>query len=187
MMQNYNEKFDTRIAETVAYAAQHSPTFAARLEAAGMQPDDIQTVDQLSMLPVLRKENLVELQRENPPFGGMLMVDVGSLRRVYQSPGPINEPEPDVPDYWRWKSALVALGVQPGDVVFNALGYHLTPGGHMMDEAAHAVGAVVILGGVGNRAAQVEAMDYYGATTYLGTPSYLKALLEEAEELGCKL
>src|SRR5579859_44213 len=183
-MENYFNQFDDKVSEMVTYASQKSPAFAARLRSAGLKTRDFANVADLSKLPVLRKDDVSQLQRENPPFGGLLMVDPGTLRRVYQSPGPINEPEPDVEDYWRWKPALEALGVQRGDVVFNALSYHLTPGGAMIDAAARAIGAVVIPGGVGNLGNQLEAICQFSADTYLGTPSYLKALLDKAQELG---
>lgn len=183
-MNNYAAGFDRRVAATVARAAAKSPAFAARLKAAHLTANNLKTTADLSRLPVLRKDDVIELQRQNPPFGGLLMVEPGALRRIYQSPGPINEPEPNIDDYWRWKPALTALGVQPGDLVLNAFTYHLTPAGAMIEEAVHAIGAAVIPGGVGNKDTQIAMLAQFPVTTYVGTPSYLKALLEKAQTLG---
>jgi phenylacetate-CoA ligase len=181
---NYIKHFDHFIAQTVAKAAERAPAFAARLDAVGLMPKDFNSVADLTRLPVLRKDNLIDLQRTNPPFGGLLMVEPGTLRRIYRSPGPINEPEGNVPDYWRWKSAFEALGVQPGEIILNAFAYHLTPAGAMMEEGARAIGAALIPGGVGNQEAQIALLTQLPVMTYIGLPSYLHALLKMAEELG---
>ena len=173
--------------DLVAYLAAHAPTFAARLRSAGLTPEDIRRPEDLHRIPVLRKDDLVELQAQNPPFGGLLAVPLTALRRVFQSPGPIYEPEPDRPDAWRWAPALRAAGFKPGDVVLNAFAYHLTPAGAMFEEGLRAVGCVVVPGGVGNREQQVQAMAALGVNGYVGLPSYLKALLDKAKTLGITL
>ncbi len=173
--------------DLIPHLAAHAPGFAARLEAAGLTPKDIRTPEDLNRLPVIRKDDLAEIQAADPPFGGYLTVPVGELKRLFQSPGPIYEPEPDVPDYWRWASALKAAGFRPGDVVLNAFGYHLTPAGAMFEEGLRAVGCAVIPGGVGNQEQQVQAMAALGVNGYVGLPSYLKALLDKADALGVSL
>ncbi|RMF43489.1 MAG: phenylacetate--CoA ligase family protein, partial [Anaerolineae bacterium] len=159
-----------KLTELIPYLAEHAPAFAARLEAAGLSPQDIRTPQDLTSLPVVRKDDLAEIQAANPPFGGLLAVPVGSLKRVFQSPGPIYEPEPNRPDYWRWESALRVAGFQSGDVVLNAFGYHLTPAGAMFEEGLRAVGCTVIPGGVGNQEQQVQAMHVLGVCGYVGLP-----------------
>ena len=171
----------------IKHLAAHAPGFAARLAAAQLAPDDIHSLDDLNALPVMRKDDLINLQASDPPFGGYLACAPGDLKRIFQSPGPIYDPESRVLDYWRWKSALVASGFQPGDIVLNAFGYHLTPAGAMLEEGLWATGCAVIPGGVGNQEQQVQAMCTLRATGYVGLPSYLKALLEKAEELGLEL
>ncbi len=175
------------LTELIAHLTAHAPAFARRMEAAGLTPEDIRTPDDLARIPVLRKDDLIALQAENPPFGGLLAVEISALKRVYQSPGPIYEPEANVPDYWRWASALRAAGFHPGDVVLNAFGYHLTPAGAMFEEGLRAVGCTVLPGGVGNQEQQVRAMHALGVTGYVGLPSYLKALLDKADALGLPL
>src|SRR3990172_10851 len=175
------------LADLIAHLALYAPGFAARLGAAGLRPVGIRLPQDLDALPVIRKDDLAALQAANPPFGGFLACDPGELKRIFQSPGPIYDPESRVADYWRWAPALRAAGFAPGDVVINAFGYHLTPAGAMFEEGLWAVGCAVIPGGVGNQEQQVRAMHALGASGYVGLPSYLKALLDKAGELELPL
>ncbi len=171
----------------VAHLAENAPGFAARIKAAGLTLDDLRNPKALDALPVVRKDDLVESQAANPPFGGFLACAPGELKRIFQSPGPIYDPESRVADYWRWAPALRAAGFQPGEVVLNAFGYHLTPAGAMFEEGLWAVGCTVIPGGVGNQESQVRILHDLDVTGYTGLPSYLKALLDKANELGLSL
>jgi phenylacetate-CoA ligase len=178
----YARSFDERVA-SVAAAADRVPAFRDRLRAAGVEPDELTSVDALDRIPVLTKDDLMEVQAAAPPFGGLLRADA-TIRRIFQSPGPLYEPELDEPDPWRWAPALAAAGFGPDDIVLNTSGYHLTPLGAMFEEAVHALGGTVVPAGVGNLELQVQACVDLGATAYIGLPSYLKALLEKADELG---
>ena len=141
----------------------------------------------LAGLPVLRKAELVALQREDPPFGGLTTRAATTFPHIFQSPGPIYEPGMDTPDWWRFGRALYAAGVRAGDVVHNSFAYHLTPAGHMMESGARALGAGVIPGGVGNSEAQMTAAADVGATAYAGTPDFLKVMLDKADEFDRRL
>jgi phenylacetate-coenzyme A ligase PaaK-like adenylate-forming protein len=178
----YARSFDGRMASLVA-AADRVPAFRERLRAAIVEPSELTSVDALDRIPVLTKDDLVEVQATAPPFGGLLAAGA-SVRRMFQSPGPLYEPELDEPDPWRWAPALAAAGFGPDDVVLNTSGYHLTPLGAMFEEAVRALGGTVVPAGVGNLDLQVQASVDLGATAYIGLPSYLKALLEKAHELG---
>ena len=171
----------------ITHLAGQAPGFRARLDAAGLVPGEIRTPEDLHSLPVLRKDDLLSLQAASPPFGGMLACEPGDLKRIFQSPGPLYDPESRTGDYWRWKSALEAAGFRGGDMVLNAFGYHLTPAGAMFEEGLWAAGCAVIPGGVGNLDQQVEALHTLGVTGYVGLPSYLKALLDKADEMGLAL
>lgn len=171
----------------IRHLAAHAPGFARRLQQAGLTPEEIRSEADLARIPVLRKDDLAELQAQDPPFGGLLAVPPAELKRVFQSPGPIYEPEADRPDYWRWASALRAAGFGPGDVVLNAFAYHLTPAGAMFEEGLRAVGCVVLPGGVGNMEQQIQAMHALGVNGYVGLPSYLNALLDKAAQMGLTL
>lgn len=173
--------------ELITHLYANAPGFAARLERAGLNPAEIRTVEDLNALPVIRKDDLVELQATDPPFGGFLACAPGQLKRMFQSPGPIYDPESRQADYWRWAPALRASGFGPDDIVLNAFGYHMTPAGAMFEEGLLAVGCAVIPGGVGNQEGQVRTACTLGATGYVGLPSYLKALLDKADELNLKL
>jgi phenylacetate-CoA ligase len=171
----------------IAHLASKAPGFARRLKDANLSPDSIQSADDLNSLPVIRKDELGEIQTADPPFGGFLALDPGELKRIFQSPGPIYDPESRVNDYWRWKSAMQATGFKPGDVVINCFGYHLTPAGAMFEEGLWAAGCAVIPGGIGNQEQQVHLLHDLKVIGYVGLPSYLKALIEKAEELGLEL
>lgn len=175
---------DQLAAEAVAYGAERSREVRGRLERAGVSPSDVTGVAALAPVPVLAKDDLPSLQAADPPFGGMLAVPVGALRRIYRSPGPIMDPEGDAPDFWRVAPAARAAGFRQGDVVLNAFSYHLTPGGLMLDSGLRAVGCVVVPGGVGGKETQIEAARSANATGYVGTPQFLLAMLERAAKMG---
>lgn len=166
----------------VVEAARGVPALAARMSVAGVDPSALAAGD-LSGLPVETKDDLLGRQRQDPPFGGLLP-DLSGVRRVFQSPGPIYEPQFAGPDPWRWGPALAAAGVAAGDVVLNCFGYHLSPAGAMFEEAALAAGAAVVPGGIGNQDLQATAIADLGVTAYTGLPSYLKALVDRYDALG---
>ena len=178
---------DRLAARAVRYGAERSREIGGRLERAGVAAGQVTGVAGLAGIPVLAKDDLPALQAAEPPFGGMLAVPPGSLRRIYRSPGPINDPEGDSDDFWRLAPAASAAGFREGDVVLNTFSYHLTPGGLMLDSGLCALGCVVIPGGVGNTAAQIEMARAAGATGYTGTPQFLLTLLERAAEAGVSL
>ena len=134
----------------------------------------------LARLPLLRKSDLPVLQRDNPPFGGF--VTSRPIARIMVSPGPILEPQVGGADPWRMARALFAAGFRDGDIVHNAFAYHLTPAGFMLDEAARALGCTVVPAGTGNTEQQAEAIVRLAPSGYIGTPDYLKALLDKIGE-----
>lgn len=138
----------------------------------------------LSAMPVLRKSDLSDRQKSDPPFGGL---PVGDIAHVFQSPGPIYEPGGVGHDWWRFGRFLHAAGVGPSDIVQNCFGYHLTPAGMMFENGARAVGARVLPAGTGQTELQVRAAADIGCTAYAGTPDYLKVILDKADEMGAAL
>ncbi len=141
-------------------------------------------LSELASLPVLRKAELSEHQKAQPPFGGL---PVGNVVHYFQSPGPIYEPGGISHDWWRMGRFLHALGVGRGDIVHNCFGYHLTPAGMIFENGARAVGAAILPAGTGQTELQVRAAADIGSTVYAGTPDYLKVILEKADELGERL
>lgn len=173
-----------RLRAVVAHAWEKAPAQRARLEAAGIAPADVTVPESLHRLPVMRKEALGSLQATHRPFGGLLGEEVGHLARIFLSPGDIYDPQGGRPDYWRFSEAMAAAGFGPGQVVANCFNYHLTPAGFIFDEAARALGCVVIPAGVGQQEMQIKIMAETGASGFVGLPSYLLALLEKASAMG---
>src|SRR6476660_909372 len=138
----------------------------------------------LAKLPVLRKSDFTSLHKQFPPFGGLNATPAASARRLLMSPGPVFEPEGMDQDWWGAARALFAAGFRKGDIAHNSFAYHLTPGGFIMESGAHALGCAVIPGGVGNTEQQLEAIAHYRPTGYVGTPDFLKILLDIAEKSG---
>ncbi len=138
----------------------------------------------LAQLPVTRKSELVNIQSEGNPLGGLTVVPDGQLKRIFQSPGPTYDAEGVGSDWWGIARALYASGFRKGDVLHNTFSYHFTPAGVMIDEGAHALGCAVFPAGVGNTDLQVEAIHDIKPTGYTGTPSFLKIILEHAAEQG---
>jgi phenylacetate-CoA ligase len=174
-----------QLARQIAYAKVHAPAFARSL--ANVDPAAITTREALAQFPVVRKSQLAELQREARPFGGLAATQWGSVRRVFASPGAIYEPEGAASDYWRLARALFAAGFRSGDLVHNCFSYHFTPAGSMLETGAHALGCTVFPGGTGQTEQQVAAMADLRPAGYVGTPSFLRIILERADELGVRL
>jgi len=138
----------------------------------------------LARLPVIRKHRLIELQKQARPFGGLVATARAGLARIYASPGPIYEPEGRGADYWRTARALFAAGFRGGDLVHNSFSYHMTPGAWILEAGAQALGCAVFPGGTGQTEQQAQAMADLQPEGYVGTPSFLRILLEKADELG---
>ncbi|MDP2409076.1 MAG: AMP-binding protein [Pseudolabrys sp.] len=158
--------------------AMTAPGWAKHL--AGVVPQSVTSRAALATLPVMRKTDIAALQKEDPPFGGLNVTPPGRAKRLLMSPGPIFEPEGEGADWWGAARACHASGFRAGDIVHNAFAYHLTPGGFILESGARAVGCAVIPGGVGNTEQQLEAIAHYKPSGYVGTPDFLKILLDTA-------
>ncbi|MBN9672385.1 phenylacetate--CoA ligase family protein [Roseibium aggregatum] len=171
-----------KLPEFLAHATARSRGWAQHLD--GTDPASVTDRSALKDLPVLRKSDLQEKQKANPPFGGFLAGDLSTAHRVFMSPGPIWEPQAPGLDPWNGARALFAAGFRKGDTVLNAFAYHLTPGGFILDQGAIALGCTVFPAGVGNTDMQAEAVEVLKPAGYVGTPDYLKVLLERGREQG---
>ena len=169
----------------ITHAKQFAPAYGRLL--ADVEATSINSLAALASLPITRKSALINEQKQQPPFGGYAALAAGQAARLFASPGPINEPQGTTEDFWRMSRALAAAGFVAGDIVHNCFSYHFTPGGFMLDSGARALGCAVFPGGVGQTELQVAAMRDLGATAYTGTPSFLKIILEKADELGVSL
>ncbi len=177
----------------VAHAQSHSPAFAQILS--GVDAARITSRAALARLPVTRKHELQALQQASRElraggnvFGGFSAVGFGgAMPRVFASPGPIYEPEGTGRDYWRMARAIYAAGFRPGELIHNSFSYHFVPAGSMMETGAHAMGCTVFPGGTGQTEQQVYAMRDLQPAGYIGTPSFLKIIVEKAAAMGVAL
>lgn len=165
----------------VTNAQKNAPHYARVL--AGVNAGDIKDRAALARLPLTRKSDFVELQKARPPFGGMVTVPVSRLGHVFMSPGPVFDPEGRRGDYWRLARAMFAAGFRNGELVHNTFSYHFTPAGFMADMGAHAIGCAVIPAGTGQTEMQVAAIAGLRPQCYIGTPSFLRIILEKGDEV----
>ncbi|MDO8283937.1 MAG: AMP-binding protein [Rhodoferax sp.] len=181
----------------LAHAKQASVAFADLLR----DVDTASVVDRaaLARLPVIRKHELQQRQQAarqgeegavaaGNVFGGFSALGYGAaMPRVFASPGPIYEPEGTARDYWRMARAIFAAGFRPGELIHNSFSYHFVPAGSMMETGAHAMGCTVFPGGTGQTEQQVQAMRELQPAGYIGTPSFLKIIVEKATDMGVSL
>ncbi len=177
-----------KLREIVHSAYEHARAFKEKMDSAGLKPKDIETVEDLEKIPVTKKADLVELQKRSMPFGGFVGVPVEKLRRIYVSPGPIYEPGEREYDEIAWAQGLYAGGFRPGDIAINTFNYHMMPFAmNMVDNSLNIVGCITVPTGVGNTELQVNILKNLKATGFCGTPSFLLAITEKAEEMGLDL
>ena len=174
-----------RLPGLLAHAMAAAPGWARQL--AGTDPRAVASRKALAALPVLRKSDLKSLQDADPPFGGLTTVAPGRMGHLYMSPGPIFDPEGARDDPWRSARALWAAGIRPGHVIQNCFGYHLTPGAWMVDLAARKLGCAVIPAGTGQTEQQIEVIRTLRPDAYVGTPSFLRIIVEKARETGADI
>jgi phenylacetate-CoA ligase len=192
-MSNFFDRLETRspasreaalfraLRGVLSVARPRAPALRAQLR--GIDIAKIRSRADLARIPVIRKSELKAMQDQAAPFGGLAATRTSALKRLLVSPGPIFEPEGYAEDWWGAARALFAAGLRKGDILLNCFSYHLTPGGHMMESGAHAIGCAVIPAGVGNSEQQVEATHHLRPNFYCGTPDFLKILLDKADEL----
>jgi len=172
---------EERMREIIAYAYEKAPAVKDRFDNAGVKPADIRTIKDLEKIPMLRKDDLVALQKANPPFGGYLAVPLDNLERIYQSPGPIYDPQ-------RKRGFGMGGGMGSdfgkGQIVINTWSYHITPAGLGVDQLLRSMGFTVVPMGTGNTELQVQVMHDLKVHGFVGTPSFLKIIIDKAEDMG---
>ncbi|HEX6528417.1 MAG TPA: AMP-binding protein, partial [Burkholderiales bacterium] len=193
MKKEYFDKLETRAVKArerallaelprfVAHAMKRAPGWANILN--GVNPSKIKSRAALAALPVTRKSDLPALQKEMPPLGGLNATPLEKLAKLFISPGPIYDPEGRGKDWWRTARGLYAGGFRAGDRVLNTFAYHFTPAGSMLEAGANAIGCIVIPGGTGHTEQQVAAIRDLRVSAYVGTPSFLKLIVEKADEM----
>jgi phenylacetate-CoA ligase len=174
-----------KLARQVAHAKESTHYYFQSL--AGISPFECTTREALARLPLTRKRDLIDLQKKNPPFGGLNSLARNRAKRVFASPGPIYELQGMEMDHWRMARVLYAAGFRHGDLVHNCFSYHFTPGAFLMEGGARKLGCAVFPGGVGQTEQQVQAMVDLRPECYVGTPSFLRIIVEKAEEMGADI
>lgn len=164
----------------VAYARENSAYFASSLANCA----DIVTLEDLQKLPLVRKSDLMELQMPDMPFAGMNAMSMTGMKNLFLSPGPIAEPMGRQENEHRLARAMAAAGIDADDRVLNCFSYHHTPAGLMFEGGAAKIGCAVYPGGAGMRDDQIKAVEAFELSAYVGTPDFLKLIIERAEETG---
>ena len=165
----------------IAHAMRNAPGFARIL--AGVDAAGVNSRQALAKLPVTRKSDLGDLQKALPPLGGLNATPIEKMAKLFVSPGPIYEPEGTGVDWWRSARALHAAGLRAGDLIINTLAYHFVPAGSMFESGAKSIGCTVVPAGTGQTEMQVSTICDLGISSYVGTPSFLKLIVEKADEM----
>jgi phenylacetate-CoA ligase len=142
----------------------------------------IKTIDDIDQLPVISRAKLIEMESDDPPFGGLHNADM-QIDRIFTSPGPVYEPHLHEEDHL-WARAYFAAGIGKGDVVLNAFSYHMVAAGLTFHGGLRRLGATVVPSGTSSSQIQVQLMRDLRVTAYMGTPSFLVAIIKKSEEMG---
>ncbi len=172
------------LAAQIDNARKHAPAYAEMLKEL-VAP--VNSRAELAKLPLTRKSELTTKQQQEPPFGGLTGLRSPELTHIFVSPGPIYEPGTARRDFWSFGRALYAAGFRRGELLHNCFSYHFTPAGAMVESGAHAIGCTVIPAGTGNTELQVSTIADLKPAGYVGTPSFLKLILDKGAELGADL
>ncbi|RPH03789.1 MAG: phenylacetate--CoA ligase family protein [Alphaproteobacteria bacterium TMED93] len=147
----------------------------------GIDLSKINSREDLIQLPITKKSSFPLLQKNAFPFGNLNTKPYNQFPFMFASPGPIYEPG-NKNDFWNMSRSLYAAGLREKDIAYNTFSYHLGPAGIMMQQACNNIGCTVIPGGIGNTELQLETIKNLRPSFYLGTPSFLKILLEKSKE-----
>ena len=179
--------YQIQLKDLLTYAYRYSEDVKKRFDRAQFNVEKFKTLSDLKHIPILKKKELIFLQSMGPRLGGLLTKDLGELRRVFLSPGPIFDPEDRSEDYWGWTEGFYSAGFRTGDLAQITFTYHLTPAGVMFEEPLKNLGCAVVPAGPGNTPTQLDILQKLRVTGYVGTPSYLMHLSQKAEEAGLNL
>lgn len=196
----WNEKMETlrgkelqelqlkRLKETVA-RTQNIGFYQKMFAEAGIRPEDIKTLDDLSKIPFTKKSDL----RGGYPFG-FLAVPMNRINRIHTTSGTTGKPT--VVAYTKndlnsWSELiarnLTMVGLREGDMFQNASNYSLFTGGLGFHYGAEKIGCAVVPAGVGNTKRQIEMIQDFGVNAIHCTPSYAMHLTEVAEDMHANL
>ncbi len=175
-----------RLKATLRQAFDHVLPARARMEAAGVHPDDLRDLDDLARFPFTVKDDL----RAAFPFG-MFAVPMEAIVRIHASSGTTGKPT--VVGYTRgdldtWTGLMArsirAGGGGPSDIFHNAYGYGLFTGGLGFHYGAERLGAAVVPSSGGFTERQVRLIDDFRPTIVGATPSYLLTIADAFAAAG---
>lgn len=176
-----------QLKDLLSYAYRYSEDVKKRFDRAQFNVEKFKTLSDIKHIPLLKKKELIFLQSIGPRLGGLLTKDIGELKRIFLSPGPIFDPEDRMDDYWGYTEAFYSVGFRPGDVVQVTFNYHLSPAGLMFEEPLRNLGCASIPAGPTDPGTQLDIMQKLRVSGYVGTASYLMHLAQKAEEKGINL
>jgi phenylacetate-CoA ligase len=174
---------DKALVEMVKLGYENSARVKKMLDDAGIDPAVVQSREDLECLPVTSREKLVDMEMRHPPFAGLENPDI-HIDRIFTSPGPVYEPHLSETDYL-WARAFFAAGIGPQDIALCAFSYHLVAAGLTFHNGLRRVGATVVPSGASSSQIQVQLIKDLKVTAYVGTPSFLKSIIEKSKEMGC--
>ena len=174
--------YNQSLAKMVRLGYQKSSRVKKIFDEKNIKPSEIKSIKDLEKLPVISREELVKLEKEELPFGGFCAKDM-KTDRIFTSPGPVYEPHLTEKDPI-WARGYYAAGYREGDVVLNAFSYHMVAAGLTFHSGLRRAGATVIPSGASSTENQVQLIRDLRATGYTGTPSFLMAIIKKAEEMG---
>jgi phenylacetate-CoA ligase len=177
-----HQYLNRKLSQTIRRAYRDSPLTRSVMDKAGVKPAQIRTMEDLELLPVIRKNDLIEAQKANPPFGGLLTLKPSEIERIFISPGPIYEYQSSKIQWFA--RSFHAAGFKKGDIVINTFTYHMSPAGILFHEGLRKCGATVVVMGTGNTDILIKTMLDLRVNGFVGTPSFLMTAIKRAEESG---
>jgi phenylacetate-CoA ligase len=185
--QKREDHLSKKFLDFVQYAFEHSPYFRKRLDERGIRPADIQGLQDLERIPLIRKDDLAARQKEVAPFGGFETISPPKAQRIYINPGLVFQPALGEHEIKSWSEALYACGMRPGDIVQNTFNYHGWPVAFTLDDSLRELGITGVPSGAGNTLMQIRVMQALAVTGFIGTPSFLMTVADRAEAMGIDL
>jgi phenylacetate-CoA ligase len=168
-----------------------APLYRERMQAVGLEPGDIKTLEDLRHLPVITKQQLRDEQLAHPPFGRYTVAPPANWRELHPSTGTTGEPvstiwsEADVENITSFTARTMwSFGLRPGDIVQNAFSYGLWVAGMSVHYATRRIGCFCIPIGAALTNQQLFYLQRVGSTVLLATPSYALHIAEALREQG---
>jgi phenylacetate-CoA ligase len=184
-----------KLRNLVAWADANVPWHAKRLRDAGVTADSISSLEDLQRIPFMTRDEWMQGQIENPPYGNVLAQPPERAIRYHMTSGTTGKTPIRVLDSmkdWEWIAemwcyGLWGFGVRPADIMFVAFGYATFIGFWGLHYAGEKIGCLVLPGGAAPTEARVRQIVEMGATVVASTPTYALRMAQEAKALGLDL